>query len=120
MLETNSTLFDFAANLVRVHAGVAFLERPINPPEFPAVPTFEDLPRRQQLDIAGTVCRRQAYRDALEEALPESEGYDRWLTLAVDANVADSEIGRTARELILSYLGRVATVRGDDLAEEVA
>lgn len=115
----SSELFDFAADLVRSHAG-AFCERPIDPPEFPAGPSFEELPRREQLDIAETVCRRPSYREALSEALPESDAYDHWLTLAIDANVDDAEIGRRARELILAYLARVAAVRGDELAEEVA
>lgn len=115
-----SPLFRFASDLVRTHAAVAFRERPIDPPEFPAQPAFEGLSRREQLDIAETVCRQPAYRDALSEALPESKGYDGWLQATIDVNVSDSEIGRRARELILAYLARVAAVRGDDLAEEVA
>lgn len=113
-----SPLFEFAADLVRSHAAVAFRERPIDAPEYAVHPAFEDLSKRQQLEIAETVCRRPAYREVLTEALPESDGYDRWLTLAVDVNCSDAEIGRRAREIILGYLARVADVRGDDLGEE--
>lgn len=119
MLENHSTLFDFAAGLARTHAAL-LRDDParVAPPDYaPAGPAFEELRRRQQLEIAETACRRTAYRAALIEALPESDGYDRWLTLTIDANVSDSEIGRVARELILSYLGRVAAIRGYDLAE---
>lgn len=115
-----SPLFHFAAGLVRTHAAAAFRERPIDPPELASGPAFEDLPRREQLTIAETACARPAYRQALEEALPESDGYDGWLEATINVNVSDAEIGRRARELILEYLSRVAAVRGDDLAEEVA
>ena len=117
MLETHSTLFQFAADLTRSHA--AFLrddQARVGPPDEP-LPAFEDLPRREQLDIAETVCRQPAYRDALTEALLESDGYDGWLMATIDVNVSDAEIGRRARVLILAYLGRVAAFRGDDLAE---
>lgn len=112
-------LFRFASNLVRTHAAVAFRERPIDPPE-PAGPAFSDLTRNEQLLVAETVCRQPDYQDALSEALPESAGYAGWLNAAVNASVDDAVIGRRAREIILQYLSRVAAVRGDELAEEVA
>lgn len=119
MLENHSTLFDFAADLSRSHAALLRDDpaRVASPEYVPAGPAFEELPRRQQLEAAETVCRRASYRDALVEAMPESASYDGFLKLAIDANVSDSEIGRVARELILGYLGRVAAFRGDDLAE---
>lgn len=120
MAAVHSTLFDFAAELTRSHA--AFLRDDpcrVAPPEYTAGPAFEDLPRREQLNIAETVCRLPSYRSALTEALPESDGYDGWLSAIVDVNVSDAEIGRRARQLILGYLGRVAAARGDELAEEV-
>lgn len=114
-----SPLFNFAADLVRAHVRVAFRERPMDPPES-AGAGFEELPRCEQLTIAETVCCRPSYREALSEALPESDGYDGWLQATIDVNVSDSEIGRRARELILACLARVAALRGDELAEEVA
>ena len=65
-------------------------------------------------DFAANLVRTQA---ALLEALPESDGYDGLLKLAVDADVSDAEIGRTARELILGYLQDVGEFRGENLAE---
>jgi hypothetical protein len=122
MAAVHSTLFNFAAELSRSHA--AFLRDDparVAPPGYgPERPAFEDLRRSQQLDIAETVCRRPSYHSALIEALPESEGYDGWLEAAIDVNVPDAEIGRRARELIVSYLARVAAIRGDELTEEVA
>lgn len=121
MAAIHSTLFDFAAELTGSHA--AFLRDDpgrVAPPEYTGEPAFEALPRREQLGIAETVCRRPSYRSALMEALPESDGYDGWLTATIDVNVPDAEIGHRARELILAYLTGVAAVRGDDLAEEVA
>ena len=76
------------------------------------VPAFEDLPRSRQLRIAERLTRQGDYRAALVEALPESDGYDGPLRLAVDADVSDAEIGRTARELIFAYLADVAAFRG--------
>lgn len=122
MAAAHSTLFDFAADLARSHA--AFIRDDparVTPPEYsPALPAFEDLPRFAQLDVAETVCRRESYRAALTEALPESNGYDGWLQAIIDVNVSDAEIGRRARELILDYLGRVAAVRGDELSEALS
>lgn len=121
MLETHSTLFDYAAELTRSHAALLLRDDPVRvaPPEYgPERSAFEELPRREQLDIAETVCRRPSYREALLEVLPESDGYDGWLSAAIDANVDDAEIGKRARELILTYLGRVAAVRSDELVEE--
>lgn len=114
----DSPLFDFAADLVRSHAAL-LLDDPerVAPPDYDVRPSFEDLSRRQRLEIAENICGRPAYRDALTEALPESDGYDGFLKLAIDVNASDAEIGRRAREIILDYLERVAAVRGDDLAE---
>lgn len=115
-----SSLFDFAANLVRTHAALALRDRPLDPPDYPEVleaPAFEELPRSQQLRIAERLSRQAVYRAALLEALPESDGYDGLLKLAVDADVSDAEIGRTARELILGYLQDVGEFRGENLAE---
>ena len=115
-----SSLFDFAANLVRTHAALALRDRPLDPPDYPEVleaPAFEELPRSQQLRIAERLSRQAVYRAALLEALPESDGYDGLLKLAVDADVSDAEIGRTARELVLAYLQDVGEFRGENLAE---
>ena len=115
-----SSLFDFAANLVRTHAALALRDRPLDPLDCPEVieaPAFEELPRSQQLRIAERLSRQAVYRAALLEALPESDGYDGLLKLAVDADVSDAEIGRTARELILGYLQDVGEFRGENLAE---
>ena len=115
-----SSLFDFAANLVRTHAALALRDRPLEPPDYPEVleaPAFEELPRSQQLRIAERLSRQVPYRAALLEALPESDGYDGFLKLAVDADVSDAEIGRTVRELLLTYLAEVAAVRSENLAE---
>lgn len=114
----DSPLFDFAADLARSHAAL-LRDDParVAPPDYDVRPTIGDLSKRQQLEIAETVCRRTEYREALSEALPESDEYDRWLTVAIDVNASDAEIGRRAREIILDYLERVAAVRGDDLAE---
>lgn len=52
MAAVHSTLFDFAAELTRSHA--AFLRDDpcrVAPPEYTAGPAFEDLPRREQLDL---------------------------------------------------------------------
>ena len=114
------SLFDFAANLVRTHAALALRDRPLDPPDYPEVleaPAFEELPRSQQLRIAERLSRQPVYRAALFEALPESDGYDGLLKLAVDADVSDAEIGRTARELVLAYLQDVGEFRGENLAE---
>ena len=114
------SLFDFAANLVRTHAALTLRDRPLDPPEYPEAlepPAFEDLPRSRQLRIAERLSRQATYRAALVEALPESDGYDGLLKLAVDADVSDAEIGRTARELVLTYLAEVAAVRSENLAE---
>ena len=114
------SLFDFAANLVRTHAALTLRDRPLDPPEYPEAleaPAFEELPRSQQLRIAERLSRQATYRAALVEALPESDGYDGLLKLAVDADVSDAEIGRTARELILRYLQDVGEFRGENLAE---
>jgi hypothetical protein len=118
----DSPLFDFAADLARSHAALLRDDSARVAPsdEYDVRPSFEDLSRRQQLEIAETVCRRTAYREALSEALPESDGYDGWLTVAIDVNASDAEIGRRAREIILDYLERVADARGDDLAEVLA
>lgn len=116
------SLFDFAANLVRTHAALVLRDRPLDPPDYqdePELPAFEDLPRSRQLRIAERLTRQAPYRAALVEALPESDGYDGLLTLAVDADVSDAEIGRTARELILAYLADVGAVRGDELTEVI-
>ena len=118
-----SSLFDFAASLVRTHAALALRDRPLDPPDYPEVleaPAFEELPRSQQLRIAERLSRQAPYRAALLEALPESDGYDGLLKLAVDADVSDAEIGRTARELILQYVAGVAAFRGEDLSEVAA
>ena len=115
-----SSLFDFAANLVRTHAALVLRDRPLDPPDCPEVleaPAFDELPRSQQLRIAERISRQGPYRAALLEALPESDGYDGLLKLAVDADVSDAEIGRTARELILGYLQDVGEFRGENLAE---
>ena len=115
-----SSLFDFAASLVRTHAALALRDRPLDPPDYPEVleaPAFEELPRSQQLRIAERLSRQVPYRAALLEALPESDGYDGFLKLAVDADVSDAEIGRTVRELLLTYLAEVAAVRSENLAE---
>ncbi len=114
------SLFDFAANLVRTHAALTLRDRPLDPPEYPEAlepPAFEDLPRSRQLRIAERLSRQATYRAALVEALPESDGYDGLLKLAVDADVSDAEIGRTVRELLLTYLAEVAAVRSENLAE---
>ena len=118
-----SSLFDFAANLVRTHAALVLRDRPLDPPDCPEVleaPAFDELPRSQQLRIAERISRQGPYRAALLEALPESDGYDGLLKLAVDADVSDAEIGRTARELILQYVAGVAAFRGEDLSEVAA
>lgn len=118
-----SSLFDFAANLVRAHAALVLRDRPLDPPDCPEVleaPAFEELPRSQQLRIAKRLSRQVRYCAALLEALPESDGYDGFLRLAVDAAVCDAEIGLTARELILAYLGEVAAFRAEDLCEVAA
>ena len=115
-----TSLFDFAADLVRTHASRVLCDRPLDPPEHAEaleVPAFEDLPRSRQLRIAERLTCQGDYRAALAEALPESDGYDGLLKLTVDADVSDAEIGRTARELILAYLADVAAFRGDDLAQ---
>ena len=115
-----SSLFDFAAHLVRTHAARVLRDRPLDPPEYAEAleaPAFEDLPHSQQLRISERLTRQGDYRAALVEALPESDGYDGLLKLAVDADVSDAEIGRTARELILAYLADVAAFRGDDLVQ---
>lgn len=114
------SLFDFAANLVRTHAALVLRDRLLDPPDCPEVleaPAFEDLPRSRQLRIAERLSRQATYRAALVEALPESDGYDGLLKLAVDADVSDAEIGRTVRELLLTYLAEVAAVRSENLAE---
>lgn len=114
------SLFDFAANLVRAHAALALRDRALDPLDCPEVieaPAFEELPRSEQLRIAERLSRQPAYRAALLEALPESDGYDGLLKLALDADVSDAEIGRTARELILGYLQDVGEFRGENLAE---
>jgi hypothetical protein len=82
--------------------------RAASPEDGPGRP-FGDLSCTEQLDIAHTFCRQPAYRDAFIEALPESDGYDGWLKLTVDANVSDSEVGHAARALL-----------GDELAEVLA
>ncbi len=115
-----TSLFDFAAELVRTHPSRVLRDRPLDPPEYPDEPElapFEELPRSRQLRIADRLSRQTCYRAALVEALPESDGYEGLLKLAVDADVSDAEIGRTARELILAYLAEVAAFRGDDLAQ---
>lgn len=121
MAVVHSTLFDFAAELTRSHAATLLRDDPVrvSPPDEVDGLSFEDLPRREQFDIAETVCRQPTYRSALIEALPESDGYDGWLQATIDVNVSDAEIGRRVRELILAYLARVAAFRGDDLAGEV-
>ena len=114
------SLFDFAAHLVRAHAALALRDRALDPLDCPEVieaPAFEELPRSEQLRIAERLSRQATYRAALVEALPESDGYDGLLKLAVDADVSDAEIGRTARELILGYLQDVGEFRGENLAE---
>ena len=114
------SLFDFAANLVRAHAALALRDRALDPLDCPEVieaPAFEELPRSEQLRIAERLSRQATYRAALVEALPESDGYDGLLKLAVDADVSDAEIGRTVRELLLTYLAEVAGVRSENLAE---
>ena len=114
------SLFDFAANLVRAHAALALRDRALDPLDCPEVieaPAFEELPRSEQLRIAERLSRQPAYRAALLEALPEADGYDGLLKLALDADVSDAEIGRTARELILGYLQDVGEFRGENLAE---
>lgn len=113
-----TSLFDFALDLARTGAGLLRDNAArVAPPEYTERPGFDELPYRRQLDIAETVCRREPYQRALGDALPESEGYERFLQLTIDPCVSDSEIGRTARELILAYLADVAAVRGDDLAQ---
>lgn len=116
-----TSLFSLALDLARTQAG-QLRDNParVAPPEYSERPAFEDLPRRRQLDIAETVCRREAYARALGDALPESDGYGAFLKLTIDPCVSDSEIGRTARELILAFLADVAAARGDDLAQVAA
>ena len=65
-----SSLFDFAANLVRTHAALVLRDRPLDPPDSPEVleaPAFEELPRSQQLRIAERLSRQAVYRAALLE-----------------------------------------------------
>jgi hypothetical protein len=80
-------------------------------------PAFGELPIGEQLEIAEGVCRREPYASALLEALPESEKYRSFLSLALERSVSDADLGKLARGMILDYLQAVAVVNGDDLAE---
>lgn len=82
-----------------------------------AGPAFGELPIREQLDIAETVCRREPYHSALGEALPESDRYQSFLHMLLDSNCPDAVVGKLARELVLDYLQAVAVAQHDDLAE---
>lgn len=83
----------------------------------PAVP-FDELPMRQQLDIAERVCRTR-YVDAMDEAFSadNKEGFDKFITALLDSARSDSEVGTAARELALQYVSRCAAAREEDLAE---
>lgn len=115
------SLFDFAIDLVRTHAGLVRDDPArVAPPVYgPERPSFESMPQAQRLEIAQMVSDRPGYETALQDALPESLGYDRMLRLALDNNRSDAEVGQRVRRLILDYLSDVAAFRGDDLAAEV-
>ncbi|HXR88817.1 MAG TPA: hypothetical protein VN750_00895 [Steroidobacteraceae bacterium] len=83
----------------------------------PAVP-FDELPIRQQLDIASRACRTR-YQGAMEEAfsVDNEPGFKKFLAVLLDSSCSDSDVGTTARDLALQYVSRCAAAREDDLSE---
>ena len=115
--------FEYAVGLARAHAqllqsGMRDDPHRVAPPEYdPERPDFESLPFGQRLDAADVACRRDLYRRALIESLPESDDYEGWLGKLLNSAVSDAEIGRRAREIVVAYLQRVALKHAEDLRD---
>ena len=114
---------DFAFGLVRdqarlIQSGIADSPARVAPPEMEsAPPAFGELSMSAQLDIAQTVCRRDPFLAALNEALVEHDKYHSFMRLLLDSCVPNAEVGRMAREMVLEYLQRVAVNHALDLGE---
>lgn len=103
-----------------MHSGLPDSPQRTAPPDediAPAVP-FDDLPMRQQLDIAERVCRTR-YKGAMDEAfsVDNKEAFEKFCRVVLDSACSDSDVGTTARELALQYVSACAATRGDDLSE---
>lgn len=113
---------DFVFDMARAQArayGAMIPDSPQRtaPPEMePAPKAFESLDIREQLDAAGTICRRQVYREAAEEALPESEAYPAWVRKLLDSSADPAELVLEARRIVLAHLQASAQRREEDLS----
>lgn len=83
----------------------------------PAIP-FDELPVRQQLDIAERVVRTR-YQGAMEEAfsIDNKDAFEKFCRVVLDSSCSDSDVGITTREVALQYLSRCAAMREEDLSE---
>lgn len=69
----------------------------------------------QLTQIRRMVDRYPIYKRALQEALPESEGYDAFLAKLLDPALSNADVGAAARDIICKYVKEVAAYRGDEL-----
>lgn len=114
---------DFAFDMVRTQSKLMQSGIPDSPTRTACLecevekPAFESLPVRAQLDIAETVCRREPFFSALDEALVESDKYRSFMHLLLDSAATNADVGRMAREIVLEYLQKVAIAHMQDLAD---
>jgi hypothetical protein len=78
---------------------------------------FEDYAMSEQLDAADIACRRERYRQARSDALPESDQYQAWLVKLMDSSESAEVIVREARQIVLAQLQASAELQGEDMAD---
>ena len=69
----------------------------------------------QLTQIRRMVERYPIYKLALQEALPESEGYDAFLAKLLDPALSNADVGAAARDIVCKYIHEVAAYRQDEL-----